>query len=324
MILDVAIMAVAAAAALAGATAFGSRMIERRHPPAGTFVAVSGGRLHLVDLRPPSPADPGGPPVVLLHGASGSLEDMRMALGDVLARNHRVILVDRPGHGWSDRGGGSGPEPARQAGLVVQALDQLGVGKAIFVGHSWSGALVTALALAHPERTFGLVLLAPVTHPWPGGISWYYDATAMPLVGELLARTLVMPVAALLLRNGVDRVFAPQVAPLDYVERTSLALFLRPAEFVANAQDVAGLKAFVTTQAPRYRDITVPVVIITGDRDKTVSPSIHSQALAAALPHAKLIMLSGVGHMPHHVAPDIVAAEIDRIASPIRTGALAD
>jgi pimeloyl-ACP methyl ester carboxylesterase len=174
------------------------------------------------------------------------------------------------------------------------------------------------LALAHPERTCGLILLAAATHPWPGGVTWYYDAATMPLVGDVFVRTLVMPLGTLLLKGGVDRVFAPQAAPANYVERTGLALHLRPADFLANARDIGGLKAFVTAQAPRYRDITAPVVIITGDRDKTVSPTIHSQALAHALPHAKLIILPGVGHMPHHVAPDIIAAEVDRMASLIR------
>jgi len=324
MILAAAAVVLAAAGALAVATALGSRALERRHPPGGTFVDVSGGRLHLVDLRPPSGADADGPPVVLLHGASGSLEDMRMALGDHLGRRHRVILVDRPGHGWSDRGGGSGAEPARQAGLIVQGLDRLGVGKAIFVGHSWSGALVTALALAYPERIVGLILLAPVTHPWPGGVSWYYDAATMPLVGGLLVRTLVMPLGGLLLGSAVDRVFAPQAAPANYVGRAGLALLLRPSEFSANARDVTGLKAFVTAQAPRYGRITAPVVIITGDSDRTVSPAIHSRALAEALPHARLIVLPGVGHMPHHVAPEIVAAEVSRMAGLSRIHTCAD
>jgi len=320
MILGMAAIVVAAACALAVATALGSRAIERRHPPGGIFVDVSGGRLHLVDLHPPSGADADGPPVVLLHGASGSLEDMRIALGDELGRRYRVILVDRPGHGWSDRGGGTGAEPDRQAALIVEALDRLGIGKAIFVGHSWSGALATALALAYPQRTCGLILLAPVTHPWPGRVSWYYDAAAAPVVGELLVRTLVMPVGWLLLESAADRVFAPQSAPADYVERAGISLLLRPAEFRANARDVAGLKAFVAAQAPRYRQIAAPVTIITGDRDRTVSPTIHSRALAEAVPHARLIILAGVGHMPHHAAPGTVAAEVGRMAGLCRTG----
>jgi pimeloyl-ACP methyl ester carboxylesterase len=97
-------------------------------------------------------------------------------------------------------------------------------------------------------------------------------------------------------------------------------LLLRPAEFRANARDVAGLKAFVAAQAPRYRQIAAPVTIITGDRDRTVSPTIHSRALAEAVPHARLIILAGVGHMPHHAAPGTVAAEVGRMAGLCRTG----
>ncbi len=65
----------------------------------------------MLELGPPD-----GTPVVLLHGASGNLHDMRIALGDRLAAHDRVILIDRPGHGWSDRpGGAADARPARQA-----------------------------------------------------------------------------------------------------------------------------------------------------------------------------------------------------------------
>jgi hypothetical protein len=115
-------------------SAFCVRSIEQAHPPAGRFVEVSGGRLHLVELGPAN-----GAPVVLFHGASGNLEDMRLALGDKLAERHRVILVDRPGHGWSERPGGSADaSPARQAALIHEALQRIGVRRAVIVGHSWS------------------------------------------------------------------------------------------------------------------------------------------------------------------------------------------
>jgi pimeloyl-ACP methyl ester carboxylesterase len=102
--------------------------------------------------------------------------------------------------------------------------------------------------------------------------------------------------------------------PADYLARAGIRLLLRPAEFVANAQDVAGLKAFVTTQAPHYRDITMPTVVLTGDADTTVSPILHSRAIAAALPDAQLVILPGIGHMPHHVATDEVIAAIDSVS----------
>jgi pimeloyl-ACP methyl ester carboxylesterase len=289
--------------------------IEAAHPAAGRFVEVAGGRLHVLELGPSGRDEQ--PPVVLLHGASGNLNDLRLALGDRLARSRRVILVDRPGHGWSDRpGGGDAASPARQAALIMEALDRMGVGRFVLLGHSLGGAVASALALAYPERLAGLVLLAPVTHPWEGGIDWYNVILSTPVIGRLFAHTIALPLSFLLLDGGVASVFAPQPAPADYVRRAAIRLLLRPAQFVANAQDIAALKAFVTDQAPRYREIGVPTIVLTGTDDGTVAPHIHARAFARAVPHARLIMLTGVGHMPHHASTDRVVAAVEQL--PVR------
>ena len=290
-------------------TAFCVRSIEQAHRPAGRFVEVSGGRLHVVELGPATAA-----PVVLLHGASGNLEDMRLALGDKLAERHRVILVDRPGHGWSERPGGSADaSPARQAALIHEALQRIGVRRAVIVGHSWSGALATAYALAYPDAVSGLLLLAPVTHPWQGGVGWYNPILTTPIIGPLFARTLALPIGKLLTGPVVTSVFAPHKPPQDYAERTAVELVLRPAELIANAEDLIQLKAFVSAQAPNYGTIAAPVTIITGDIDYVVSLQVHAQAIAAVLPRGKLIVLPGVGHMVHHVAADAVVEAIARL-----------
>ena len=297
---------------LALMTEIGVARIERAHPPAGRIVAVRGGRMHVVELGRSLP----GPAVVLLHGASGNLEDMRLALGEKLAATRRVVLVDRPGHGWSERlGGDADASPARQAELIADVLDELGITQSIIVGHSWSGALATAYALRYPDRTAGLVLISAVTHPWPGGIAWYYRLTSTPVIGSLFARTVALPLGLVLMDSASSGAFAPQQKPDDYVRRAAISLVLRPSEFIANACDVAGLKAFVTAQAPRYRELRMPTVIITGDRDTTVSPVIHSRAIAAMLPHARLIVLKGMGHMPHHAASGVVIDAIEQLAA---------
>jgi pimeloyl-ACP methyl ester carboxylesterase len=253
---------------------------------------------------------------VLLHGASGNLQDMRLALGDRLAARHRVILVDRPGHGWSDRSDGpAGGSPARQAALIHQALEQIGITRAVVVGHSWSGALATAYALAYPASVAGVVLLAPVTHPWPGGVGWYNPILTTRFIGPLFARTVALPLGELLIGPALDVVFAPQLPPAGFRERAAVELVLRPSELIANAEDLMALKAFVTAQAPNYRTIQLPTIVITGDVDKTVWPHIHSEAIAGVLPRAKLIVLPGMGHMLHHAAADVVADAIDEIAS---------
>ena len=214
-------------AALAIVTFVGTRLIERAYPPAGRFVAVDGGRLHIVER-----GNPDAPPVVLLHGASGNLGDIALALADRLATRYRVILVDRPGHGWSDRPDGrDDASPARQAALIHRALASLGVTHAIFLGHSWSGALATAYALAYPDEVAGLVLLAPVTHPWPGGVSWLNHLIATPVLGPLVAYTAILPIGYFMVPPGVAAVFAPETPPPDYIARTGARMVLRPVSY---------------------------------------------------------------------------------------------
>ncbi len=296
----------------AAGTALGLAFLKRAHRPAGRFVPVTGGTLHIVEIGPQTD----DPPIVLLHGASGNLEDQRLTLGMALAHKRRVVLIDRPGHGFSDRPGGmADASPARQAALIDEALARIGVARAVIAGHSWSGALAATCALDFPARVAGLVLLAPVTHPWPGGISWYNRLAMRPVVGSLFVYGLALPLGLLLIGGALKEVFAPQLAPADYLRRAAARLVLRPAEFIANAQDVGALKAFVIAQAPRYREIAVPTVIITGDCDNTVSCDLHSRAMAALVPGAKLIVLDGVGHMLHHTSCDVIVAAINELTA---------
>lgn len=307
------VAAVATVAALAIFTQIGASRIERAYPPTGRFVEVDGGRMHLLELGNAETL-----PVVLLHSAGTNLNDMRLALGERLAATHRAILIDRPGHGWSDRpGGAADASPARQAMLVHQALGRIGVNRSVLVAHSWSGALATAYALACPEAVAGLVLLAPVTQPWVNSVAWHDSfikvmlaggarAAAAPLLGPLVAGTLMLPLGKALLRPSVESAFAPQVPPPDYFARSAAELLLRPSAFIANAQDVELLDAGIGKQARDYPLITAPTVIVTGDRDAALSPQAHAEAIVTAMPRARLVTLPGVGHMVHFAAPDRV------------------
>jgi len=150
-----------------------------------------------------------------------------------------------------------------------------------------------------------------VAYPWPGGVGWYNKLVTMPVIGPLLAYTITLPLGTFLTEPGARNVFLPQTMPDDYVASTATSLLLRPREFLANARDLVTLKAAVAEQAPRYSDIRVPTVVISGDADKTVSTSIHSRPFAAVVPNAKLIVLPGVGHMVQNAAPELVSHEID-------------
>lgn len=305
----VAVIVVAALAVLALVTQAGVALIERAHPAEGRMVEISGATLHVVDI---GPRDAAGPPIVMLHGASANLEMMRQPVGAGLAKTHRVILIDRPGHGWSTRARFEDSTPEIQGRMIDEALAKLGVGEAVFVVHSWAGALGLRMALDYPQRVAGLVMLAPVAYPWPGGVGRYNRIVSMPVIGPLLAYTITLPLGALVAGPGVRGVFLPQATPAGFLENSATSLFLRPREFLANARDLVTLKAAVTEQAPRYAAIKAPITIIAGDEtDKTVSTNIHSRPLAATAPNARLIVLPGVGHMVQYAAPDLVISEIE-------------
>lgn len=312
----------AAGALLAAVSAVEARRIEAEAEAAergrSRQVAVRGGRLNVVVLEPPGRSS--GRTLLLLHGASGNLRDLQLSIGERLAARHRVVLVDRPGHSRSDRlGGREMASPARQGDAIAEALDALGVGRVVVVGHSWSGAVATSLALDHPGRISGLVTLSGATHPWPGGVAWYNSVASAPLAGDLFVATLVAPIGLVIFDTALSGVFAPHPVPPAYAERTRSKLILRPSEFRANAQDITDLKPFVTAQAPRYREIRVPTTVITADKDDVVSPELQSRALARQVPGAKLVVLPGAGHMPHWSATERVVDEIDALA--MRTSA---
>jgi pimeloyl-ACP methyl ester carboxylesterase len=302
------VVVAAALAILALITQAGVLALQRVYPGQGRIIEVAGARLNVVDI---GPRDAAGPPVVMIHGASSNLEVMRRPLGDMLAKDHRVILIDRPGHGWSTRTRNVDSTPAIQAGMIEEALEKLGIIRAIFVVHSWSGALGARMALDHPGRVAGLVMLAPVAYPWPGGVGWYNKLVTTPVIGPLLAYTITLPLGLFLTKPGARGVFLPQIMPDGFVSDTATPLLLRPRAFLANARDLVTLKAAVAEQAPRYADIKVPTVVISGEIDKTVSPNRHSRPFASAVPNAKLIVLSDVGHMVQHAAPGLVICEIE-------------
>ena len=285
----------------------------RRYPPKGSFVDVAGGRLHYRESRP---AGEGRGTVILVHGASSDHADLLATLGPEL-RHYRVIALDRPGFGWSDRlEGDAMADPARQAHALMQGLDQIAPERFVLVAHSLAGAAATRIALDRPERLRGLVLLGAVTHPWPGGIAWYHHATSWPVIGPVFTRLVGVPAASRLLEAGAQSVFAPRSVTPGYLDAGEIGLLLRPATFRANSQDIAAAFDFVSAQVPRYRELRMPVVAITGDSDDIVSPIIHSAAIARQAPQGRFVLLPGVGHMPHHAAPEIVIEAIDQMVGP--------
>lgn len=297
-------------AALAMRAAAAPARAEARHPPVGRFVTVEGLRIHWAEAGE-------GPPVVLIHGASGNLRDFTFSLmGRLAAQGVRAIAFDRPGFGYSERQAERGWEPVAQARLLRAAAGAIGAARPVVVGHSWGGAVAMAWAVAAPQDVAGVAVLAGATHPWGGDAGLLYRLGATPVVSALVggaARLLIDPEAPdALLR----RIFAPDPVPPGYGAHVGVGLALRPATFRANALDLNNLNAALTAQAPLYAGLPVRLEVVHGAADRTVWPGVHAEPLARAVPGARLTLPPGVGHMPHHAAEDVCAAAILRLARP--------
>ena len=289
-----------------------SYWIEFKNPPTGKFIDVGGFKLHYVDI--PAGTDADLPPMVFIHGASSNLRDQRLAFEKPLKGRGRMIFVDRPGHGYSERGGPEYKTPAKQAEAIATLLDKLSINKAIIVGHSYGGAVTAAFGVLFPQKTKGLIFLAPATHRWPGGINWYYSLAARPVIGYLFTELLALPGGLVSMNAGISSVFAPRTAPSDYYDKVAVEMVLRPKNFRQNARDVAALKQSVTALSPRYKEIKAPAVIITGDSDDIVLAYIHSKGLERDIPGARLIELKNVGHKPDYAGTDVVIKAIQDVA----------
>lgn len=305
------IIIVAVIGAGAVVTFVGTRLIERAHRPRGRFVDVGGFPQHVVEIEPHD-AHP-APPVVVVHGASANLEDMHLALGERFGGRRRVIYVDRPGLGFSARPGQQGASPAYQAAVLRDILDQLGIERAILVGHSWGGALALTFALDCPERTAGLVLIAPVTHPGVWRRKRYSAVLAGPL-GWLYSRTFAFPLGAMLMWPGSIAAFQPQTMPERYVRRSAAMLVLRPRSLMANWADVGSLETFLDRQAERYATLSAPTIVLAGEADPLVPAAGQCERLAAVAPNVKIVLLPGVGHMLHHAAASRVVEAVEALA----------
>ncbi len=294
-------------------TLIGRFLIGRAHRPHGRFIESNGFRQHVIEM-----GDAGAAkdtlPVVLLHGAGANLQDMNLALGDRLAARHRVILIDRPGLGFSARKAGECSSPADQASVLRDVLDKLGIDRAIIVGHSWGGTMALSFALDFPERVAGLVLIAAPTHPGLWRMTKLNAVLASP-IGWLFAHTLALPFGAIFIWPGSRTAFLPQVIPPGYVKRTATMLVLRPKTLLANWADVGCLDAFLTQQATRYDRLAAPTIALAGDRDPLVPLEQHAAKLAATAPAVRVEVVPGFGHMLHHAAADRVAAAVEEVSN---------
>ena len=252
-----------------------------------------------------------GPVLLLVHGMAGSFRNWEAVI-EPLAREHTVIAPDLPGHGESGPGGGDYSIGAL-ASVLRDLLFALGHERATIVGHSLGGGIAMQFAYQFPEPTERLVLVSS------GGlgqeVSLILRAAALPGANPFISTT-----------AGIGQRFVPRLArglgaiglrpSADVAEVVrgygSLADPQRRAAFLAALRSVVGPSGQRVSAASRlYLAEEVPVLIVWGSGDPII-PARHGEDAHRAMPHSRLEMFDGVGHMPQVEEPLRFVAVLER------------
>jgi pimeloyl-ACP methyl ester carboxylesterase len=247
---------------------------------------------------------------VLLHGLGASWQAWR-TVGARLAPSHRVIAVDLPGFGRSpELAGGRFPLPD-VADRLAATLDELGVSRHVVAGHSMGGGVAIVHALARPADVRAIALVSPAGLIATGDVR---RAWRLPLVHRLSRELTRVAVPALARSRGLRRrAFARLVDdPLALDGQTMRELAL--GSMAGRSTGAAGTAIVHQGLRDRIDRLQIPALVIFGERDRVIDSS-GGPRLAAALPSARLLMLSGTGHLPMIERPDEVAGAIRRLAA---------
>src|SRR5712672_2246673 len=270
------------------------------------FVTVERLRVHYIESGT-------GRTVVMIHGNAGAVEDFEFGVVELLSREYRVVAIDRPGHGKSERPAGKAETVEYQAELLHQTLAHLGITQPVLVGHSWGAALALADALKYPDEVSAMVLLAPAAYADDGGNVLLRTTIKTPLVGDLSLLLGKSIVGRRMLKRVLARAFFPQTLPDDYFKLVTSS-WLGRKQLKACLEDEWALNDSLKKMSKRYSDITIPVVIVTGDEDKIVSPKENAYRLQAAIPQSRLIELKETGHEIPQTHPESIYAAVTLIS----------
>jgi pimeloyl-ACP methyl ester carboxylesterase len=290
-------------------TANTARKVEAALPPRGRFMELDGERVHYVDTGG------AGPAVVMIHGLAGNLLHFDYALAGRLAGEFRLILVDRPGSGYSSRAAGADATLTAQAAAIAKLIRALGLKHPLVVGHSLGGAVSLALALDHPDCVGGLALVAPLTHAQEQVPAMFRRLVIRTsLVRSLVAWTLATPIGILRGPMALKEVFAPDTVVPAFALRAGGLLGLRPQAFCAASSDIVAINDVLPAYTRRYPSLNLPFGILFGEHDRLLDYRKQGETMRASCPALDLEVIDG-GHMLPMTAPDRCAALIRRIAA---------
>jgi pimeloyl-ACP methyl ester carboxylesterase len=285
-----------------------ARKVESALPPKGRFIDVPGARLHIREF---GDAHAGRPAILMIHGLAGQLSHLTYGVAGKLAERHRVVVVDRPGSGYSTRAPDASASLSAQAGTMAALVRTLGLGPAFVVGHSLGGAVALTMALEHPQQVSALALIAPLTH-MPEGVPPVFEGLTIESarVRKLLAWTLAVPATIKNSAASLDVVFGPEAVPKDFATRGGGLLSLRPSAFLEASADLQALPDGLPELQTRCQALRMPLSVLYGKDDRILDWKANGQGLVDKVAGSRIEVVEG-GHMLPITQVELTAAFIE-------------
>lgn len=254
-----------------------------------------------------------GEPLLLVHGL-GTDSSAWDRVAPLLAQRFRVIAVDLPGYSLRSQVDTvpSGDELAAGLDALLARMD---IDSAVFVGHSFGGAVALLTAHHYPTRCAGLALIAP------GGFGVELNPVVPFLgtrAGAAMLRALYRPRPARAIERIARRVEA-RGAAADKVRISELMetygrLRTEQAreQFAASVRESLALSANID-RAQIVINSRIPILVLWGREDRVLPPW-QAKNVSSMLPWSTVRLLDGRGHTPHRSDPQTVAREITAFA----------
>ena len=265
---------------------------------ASRFVEAAGIRWHVQEIG-------GGPPLLLLHGTGSATHSWR-GLVPRLRERFRLIAIDLPGHGFTQR------PPARLFTLsgmawgVCDLLGKLAVSPAVIVGHSAGAAVMLRMSLDGRVAPKGLVSLNGALRPYGGDAArWLSPLAKMLFVNPVMPRLFAWQAGN---QAAVERLIRNTGSTIDPAGVDQYRVLVANPDHVAAA---LGMMANWDLQslARDLKRVDVPLLLIAGQNDKAIK-SEDIFYLREIMPQARTEVMQGLGHLAHEEAPDAVAGLI--------------
>ena len=282
------------------------KFAEKNVPAIGTILNLNGLRAHgYVE-------GDGSQDIVFIHGAFINLRDWVFAARSLSKLNSRLIYIDRPGFGYSERDKGKW-DAERQAVIARSFVKKIDGKNLILVGHSWGALVAMAWAAKFPKDVKGVVSIAGLNMPFSGVSKLANDIGLLRLAYELYFANVASRTDNGSIEKFASRMFQPQDIPTGYLKYVGSDLSRRRSTITANKNDLLIVSQALKQNFATYRRIEMPVEIIHGKEDFLLPFKSQAVAFHEVIPNSRLHILPNAGHMLHHFASYEISKSINYI-----------